>query len=86
MQAIWKFPLEVIGKQEIDIPKGAKILTVQTQFNTPCIWAICDINVPKEKKTINMIRTGHGHDYIHGEYIGTTQVAEGRLVWHFFIL
>jgi hypothetical protein len=83
---IFKQKLEVSDKQHIKLPYKAKILTVQTQHNTPCIWYLCD---EEEKKTnnrgIRMFGTGHpipiGFD---GTYISTFQLHGGNLVFHVF--
>jgi len=42
MKTIWKFPLAVDGFQKIDMPKGAEVLTVQTQGERACLWVKLD--------------------------------------------
>ena len=44
MKTIWKFQFENKGMFGLDMPKGAEILTVQTQEGIPCIWALVDPN------------------------------------------
>lgn len=89
MHSIYKYPLKVCGGQEITLPVGAKILSVQMQNETPCIWALVntDARIPKvEQKLIRMIGTGHNiQDPFILEYIGTIQTDGGQFVWHVFI-
>ena len=49
MKIIWKFNVEINDFFEIEIPKDAKVLTVQTQRNEPRLWAIVN---PFHKKEI----------------------------------
>ena len=92
METIWKFELKIQDAQQIEIPKGAIILTVQIQFNTPCLWAKVDPKAPKENRTIKMYRTGHPISVSKTEefsgyettYLGTFQVDGGDYVFHVF--
>ena len=44
MKTIHKFPLPALDDVvEIYMPPGARILTLQTQFEQPCIWAVVDV-------------------------------------------
>ena len=47
-KTIWKYKLKIDILQEIIMPIGARILSVQMQSNTPCLWVLVD---PKEKNT-----------------------------------
>jgi len=85
-RSIWKFPLEITDLQEVLMPKGAEILTVQMQEQTLCIWA--KVNPEKEFETeirkIRIIGTGHKFNDENLKYIGTTQMYGGGLIWHVF--
>ena len=86
-KAIWKFGLEVVDLQDIEMPIGAEILSVQTQYNKVCIWAVCDPEAKKEKRVFMVKGTGHKFDDSDLEYatfIGTTQMHEGQLIWHVY--
>jgi len=86
MLQIWKFMLnpDQIG---MFMPKGAKILTIQTQQNTPCIWALVNPLAEKVYRTFKVFGTGHEipeellQDHI---YIGTFQLDDGNYVFHLF--
>lgn len=86
MQAIWKFPLQYADKSTVAMPKGAKVLCVQSQREVPCVWAIVpDINAEvTQERTFAIYGTGHEHESIGGEYVGTFQLQGGALVFHVF--
>jgi hypothetical protein len=86
MQAIWKFQLRYADKNVIAMPKGAKVLCVQSQKEVPCVWAVVpdtDAEVMQER-TFTIYGTGHQHESISGEYVGTFQLQGGALVFHVF--
>lgn len=82
---IYKYPLEVTDRQDVEMPQGAKILSVQTQGEVVCLWALVDKQREIVRRKIRILGTGHEHEesYTSG-YIGTTQQANGALVWHVF--
>jgi len=84
MQAVWKFPLTCADKSIIAMPKNAKVLCVQAQLDEPQIWAVCDINAEKEGRIFAIYGTGHVHESISGEYIGTFQLCGGTMAFHVF--
>jgi hypothetical protein len=59
MKTIWKYPLHLIDKQTVNMPKGAEILTVQIQNGTITMWALVDPESVKIKRTIEIFGTGH---------------------------
>lgn len=85
-KVIWKYEIEPTDVQQIELPIGAEILCVQTQFDKPCIWALVD---PKQElEPIGVFTYGTGHPiptepYKH-KYIGTYQLEGGSLVFHVF--
>lgn len=81
---IWKYPVEATGIQSLEVPKGATLLTVQTQFGIPQIWVLCEPENPKEIRTISMYGTGHQIPNDPGKYIGTFQIEDGKLIFHIF--
>jgi len=85
-KTIWKYELKIEGLQNIIMPIGAKILSVQIQNETPCLWALVN---PEEKDTdarnIETFGTGHTVCYDSGvtrDFIGTYQTR--GLVFHVF--
>ena len=86
-RTIWKFELNFTDNQEVEIPIDAEILTVQTQGEVLCLWALVDPTLEKEKRTFEVFGTGHSIHYDMGVsriYIGTFQLHEGSLVFHVF--
>jgi len=85
-QTIYKFNLMVDDYQIINLPIGSKILCVQTQDESPYIWALVKPN--EIILSEHHIRTfGTGHDVPDNErlnYIGTYQLKNGALVFHVF--
>lgn len=86
-KSIWKFGLETTDNQEIEMPIGAEILTVQTQHEQPCLWALVHPSAEKEIRHFEVFGTGHEVSYPTGtdrKYIGTYQLHGGSLVFHVF--
>ena len=84
---IWKFRLKVQDRQDVDMQEGSKILTVQTQHNEPCLWAMVPVegeNVAKETRKIVMTGTGQEFDATDLEYLGSYQLNDGMFVGHVF--
>ena len=85
MKTIYKYPLIITDSQIVEMPKGAKILTVQTQNDTVCLLALVDTERPPEQHTIFIF--GTGHPFLLNKsatYLGTVQTNNGMLVWHVF--
>lgn len=85
MAEIWKFPLAVVSVNSLDMPKGAEILTVQTQGDIPCLWAMVDPDAEQERRYVEILGTGQPifkADGCERRYIGTFQ--QRPFVWHVF--
>jgi hypothetical protein len=84
MKAIHKFPLfGTPGSQIImNMPAGAKLLTMQLQGGVPTIWAEVDTDNPMEPRKIATFGTGWELPEEPGQYVGTFQ--EGPFVWHVY--
>jgi hypothetical protein len=84
MKSIWKFPIEITDEQKIALPITGKIISVQVQHGTPCIWAMVDTEEPTSERTFIIHGTGHPCICDASEFIGTFQVSCGDLVFHLF--
>ena len=84
MVSIWKFNLQTIDKQVIEMPVGAELLTVQIQNGEPCLWARVDTNEMLEQRQIAIHGTGQELPDTTRKYIGTYQMVGGRLIFHVF--
>jgi len=86
MITVYKYKI-VPNQNSILIPKGAEILTVQTQDNIPCIWAKVDTEAKHEERFFEIFGTGHKIHCDMGvdrKYIGTFQIDNGNFVFHLF--
>lgn len=82
---IWKWTLGVTDRQSVQMPRGAKLLTVQSQGDMPQLWALCDETAPKEPRLIVIHGTGNlMPNEPPGDYVGTFQIHGGALVFHVF--
>ena len=74
------------GNLIVEMPYGAKILTMQLQCGEPCVWALVDPEEERIQKRAFRI-FGTGWDIPESpamEYVGTYQELGGALVWHVF--
>ena len=87
MKTIWKYDLQIIDRQEIEMPKYALILSVQMQYDHMCLWAVVTPNAEKTTRVIYIAGTGHNVDHLDHtkhRFLGTVQMRGGALVWHIF--
>lgn len=80
---IWKYELEIVDDQSVNMPFGATILTVQVQNDIPCVWALVEPSNSAEPRAFHIAGTGHPFDG-GGKYVGTFQLHDGALVFHVF--
>lgn len=83
MNTIWKIPLATADIQTIEIPAGAKILTLQIQYSEPAIWFEADTNSPLEERYFITIVTGYRIPN-NAKYVGTYQKNDGVFVYHVY--
>ncbi len=80
---IFKYELG-IRHTTLKLPVGARVLTMQCQFNALYLWAIVDPAAETEDRTFVVYGTGHVMDEEKLRYIGTAQMLGGDLIWHAF--
>lgn len=87
IRTVWKFPLGIYDRQTVDVPRGAKALTVQMQGEDgPCLWVMVDANAPVlDTLDVRIHGTGHRFDATGYTYVSTFQMYGGSLVFHAFI-
>lgn len=83
---IFKYKASLFDSFILEMPEGAKILSVQTQNNIPFIWALVNPSAPLRKRTFRLAGTGHEirETLKQLDFIDTFQMADGRLVFHVF--
>ncbi len=84
MESIYKYELSHVLSQIIKMPSVHQILCVQIQREKPCLWVKVDLDSERQDVQINIYGTGHIHEKIHGQYIGTFQMDEGVCIFHVF--
>ena len=87
-KTIYKYPIKVTDGQNISLPIGAEILTIQVQNEIEVfMWALVDPKVDSEIRHIEIFGTGNPVGYDAGvsrKYISTFQLKGGSLVFHVF--
>jgi len=81
---IWKWTLQITDLQQIEMPIGAEILSVQVQHGLPQVWALVKESNETEKRTFITCGTGNPIPENIGRYLGTYQCDNGALVFHVF--
>ncbi|MEO9145089.1 MAG: hypothetical protein ABI237_05980 [Ginsengibacter sp.] len=85
MKRIFKYKLEMVLFQTVEMPQGAEILCIQMQNESPCIWALVEPNATVTERTFQMVGTGQDiGDYGERKYLGTIQL--NVYVFHCFEL
>jgi hypothetical protein len=84
MKTIYKYKLNHISRQEIEIPTTARILSAGVQNGDLCVWAAINDEPETSPRFIYIFGTGHlmPEDGMDLRYIDTVQ--ESTLVWHIF--
>lgn len=81
MKRIYKYPLEVIEEQTIDMHEG-DILTLQLQDGKPVLWAEVD---PSSISKVTILCYGTGQDIKEDRIIYLNTVQIGVFVWHYYM-
>jgi hypothetical protein len=81
---ICKYPLAIQDEQVVNLPRGARVLTVQTQSDSPSLWALIDENETETEPRIFSIYATGDPTSAEGTYINTFQLLGGRFIGHVF--
>lgn len=94
MKMIFKYQIRDVHHnsiQEIEMPKGAKIISSQMQNGELCLWAIVNPKHSIKKRTFHIFGTGFemvDYDKKLYEHVATVQqpmpLHSLNLVWHVF--
>jgi len=86
MLRIFKYRIQINDYFELDLPRGAKILTVGVQQEVPYLWALINPEAELETRIFRFVGTGHqieeGVESL--KFINTFQMRNGALVFHIF--
>lgn len=83
MRVIYKYELDIVDDQHVEMPSCAQLLHVAEQRGILTLWALVDTASKLCKRKIRVIGTGNPIGSGPGVYIGTVPMANG-LVWHVF--
>lgn len=83
-KSIWKYPIELKDSFSIKMPKGALVLTIQTQHQQPMMWVLVDKKADEEYRHFESFGTGHPMPDKIRTYVGTYQMNLGEFVFHVF--
>jgi len=87
MNTIWKFDVQATDTFTLEMPRGAKVLSVHNQGENVCMWAEVSPGEPKEPRTFRTCGTGHDIPADENRnFIGTFLLHGGALVFHLFEL
>jgi hypothetical protein len=86
MKTIWKFPLKITTEQTINVPLIA-FLSIDVQYNVPCLWWLVDTDLPLKEIIIATYGTGESipSDNYERTFLGTFQLFQGNFVGHVFL-
>lgn len=86
MRLIYKYPFAFKNETAVELPQGARILTVQLQHSYCCLWAEVDPDKPLELRRLRVFGTGHELPEPPEclRYLGTIQVDGGNGIFHIF--
>jgi len=88
MITIYKYSFETEDRFELTMPAGSKILTVDTQGDSPAMWVLADTEAESQvTRRFAVFRTGgvsHREDIRKMTFIGTYLTLSGREVYHVF--
>lgn len=81
MRTIHKYVLSTMTTV-IEVPIESETLSIQMQNGNICVWMLVDTELPKEKITFEVYRTGWEIPNKGLCHSGTVQ--DGSMVWHVF--
>lgn len=91
MKTVEKYPVQVTNAPTVMLPKGAQVLSFQSQRDeafiwTLFIWALVDTSQPPESRQFFLQSTGDlcVFDETCVRFVGTAQLREGAFVFHLF--
>lgn len=83
-EVIFKYQLQIIQEQEIEMPAGAEILDIQLQNGKICLWAKIFDGSSKVNRVFEMILTGASIPIISQRRIHLKTIQLDGYVLHFF--
>ena len=88
MKTIYKYPLSLVDRQDLSLPRGAEILDVQLQCGQLCLWAIVDTDAKfRSDYVVRIEGTGQGPiPFDHRSSLLRRTIQQRGMVWHVFVM
>lgn len=85
MRVVYKYPFTVHDEVVIAMHRDARVLLVEHQWATPCIWAEVDTSEPVQPYYFRVFGTGHEiPEGFSGRHFASFRRHDGRFVWHMY--
>lgn len=83
---IYKYPLKLKASHTVELPQGAKILSVQEQNDAVFFWALVDPELKTSDFHFQCFNTGYPciPDEL-GDFVATIEEGEAKHIWHIFV-
>lgn len=83
---VFKSAIKITDYFTLQFPQNAKILCCQSQRGSPCIWILCDPEMPLEDRNFRLVGTGHllDEDISNLVFIDSFQIYDGLQIYHLF--
>lgn len=84
---VYKYQIPSSANFSLELPRGAEILHVAMQHDSPCFWARVDPARPTELRTFMLVGTGHPINPVAGfkaVHHGSFFMQGGVFVFHLF--
>jgi hypothetical protein len=85
MQKIWKYEVRNLWEHLVPLrlPKGSKIQSVMVQAGRPVVYSVVELPATSmETRYLKFYATGE--TFQGGEYIGTVELEDKKLVFHVY--
>lgn len=86
MKRVLKYRVETAEVFSLQLPVGARFLSVQEQRGLAQMWFLVDDEAYGEERLFMLAGTGHPihPDFENAGYLGTFQLSAGLAVFHLF--
>lgn len=96
MRTIYKYPLEIVDTQIIEVPGifgfensfNKQFLYINVEYGVPYLWCIVDTNSKQKRKIkLRIVGTGNPMPEFLGnkDYLGSYQLLHGHFTGHVFV-
>lgn len=82
--SVFKYELPALGYKWLELPRGAQILRVESQFGVLQMWALVKHDAPLEKRAFAVVHTDAAKVPSGATYIDTVLTDGSAYVRHVF--